>query len=147
MLELRPGCEACDKDLPPGAQDAMICTFECTFCRDCVETRLDGRCPNCGKTPLFKSYLKQVDSCSNCGAEFGRIRADDGAPWLTIIVVGHVFLPLIFFVDLGAFMPFWAGVFAWAGLFSALSLVLLPRAKGFFIALLFVTRAPGVENG
>jgi uncharacterized protein (DUF983 family) len=106
-----------------------------------------GRCPNCGKTPLFKSYLKQVDSCSNCGAEFGRIRADDAAPWLTIIVVGHVFLPLIFFVDLAAFMPFWAGVFAWAGLFSALSLVLLPRAKGFFIALLFVTRAPGVENG
>ena len=48
MLELRPGCEACDKDLPPGAEDAMICTFECTFCRDCVETRLDGRCPNCG---------------------------------------------------------------------------------------------------
>jgi len=48
MLELRPGCECCDKDLPPDAVDAMICTFECTFCRDCVETRLGGRCPNCG---------------------------------------------------------------------------------------------------
>jgi hypothetical protein len=48
MLELRPGCECCDKNLPPAAEDAMICTFECTFCRDCVETRLDGRCPNCG---------------------------------------------------------------------------------------------------
>jgi hypothetical protein len=48
MLELRPNCECCDKDLPPAADDAMICTFECTFCRDCVETRLDGRCPNCG---------------------------------------------------------------------------------------------------
>jgi hypothetical protein len=48
MLELRPGCECCDKDLPPQAADAMICTFECTFCRDCVETRLGGRCPNCG---------------------------------------------------------------------------------------------------
>ena len=48
MLELRPGCECCDKDLPPAAQDAMICTFECTFCRECVETHLGGRCPNCG---------------------------------------------------------------------------------------------------
>jgi hypothetical protein len=48
MLELRPNCECCDKDLPPNAADAMICTFECTFCRDCVETRLSGCCPNCG---------------------------------------------------------------------------------------------------
>jgi hypothetical protein len=48
MLLLKPGCEFCDKDLPPDAADAMICTFECTFCRDCVDTRLNGRCPNCG---------------------------------------------------------------------------------------------------
>jgi len=48
MLELRPSCECCDKDLPPHATDAMICTFECTFCRQCVETRLGGICPNCG---------------------------------------------------------------------------------------------------
>lgn len=48
MLELRPNCECCDKDLPPSAADAMICSFECTFCRECVETRLGWRCPNCG---------------------------------------------------------------------------------------------------
>jgi hypothetical protein len=48
MLELRPNCECCDKDLPPGATDAMICTYECTFCRDCAENRLSGVCPNCG---------------------------------------------------------------------------------------------------
>ncbi len=48
MLELRPTCECCDKDLAPDAADAMICSFECTFCRDCVEYRLGGRCPNCG---------------------------------------------------------------------------------------------------
>ena len=48
MLQMRPNCECCDKDLPPEAADAMICTFECTFCRDCVETRLHGVCPNCG---------------------------------------------------------------------------------------------------
>jgi hypothetical protein len=48
MLELRPNCECCNKDLPPDAADAMICTYECTFCRDCVDTHLKGICPNCG---------------------------------------------------------------------------------------------------
>ena len=48
MLQLRPNCECCDRDLPPEAPNAMICTFECTFCRDCVENVLDHVCPNCG---------------------------------------------------------------------------------------------------
>jgi len=48
MLQLRPSCECCDKALPPSASDAMIRTFECTFCRDCVKNRLGGVCPNCG---------------------------------------------------------------------------------------------------
>ncbi|MBD1547299.1 DUF1272 domain-containing protein [Roseibium aggregatum] len=48
MLDLRPNCECCDRDLPPEAPDAMICTFECTFCRTCAEQVLKGRCPNCG---------------------------------------------------------------------------------------------------
>lgn len=48
MLELRPGCECCDRDLPPDSPDARICSFECTFCRDCAEGRLQGICPNCG---------------------------------------------------------------------------------------------------
>lgn len=48
MMELRPNCECCDKNLPPDATDAMICTFECTFCRECADSVLRGRCPNCG---------------------------------------------------------------------------------------------------
>lgn len=48
MLELRPNCECCNKDLPPEATDALICTFECTFCADCVDHVLGGVCPNCG---------------------------------------------------------------------------------------------------
>lgn len=48
MLELRPSCECCDRDLPPDSTDARICTYECTFCSDCVEHRLHGVCPNCG---------------------------------------------------------------------------------------------------
>jgi hypothetical protein len=48
MLELRPNCECCDRDLPPDSELARICTFECTFCADCVESTFGGRCPNCG---------------------------------------------------------------------------------------------------
>lgn len=48
MLELRPNCEACDQDLPPESTAAMICTFECTFCKDCAVHKLNGICPNCG---------------------------------------------------------------------------------------------------
>ena len=48
MLQLRPSCECCDKALPPDATDAMICSFECTFCADCVDHKLGGACPNCG---------------------------------------------------------------------------------------------------
>ena len=48
MLQLRPNCECCDRDLPPDSTEALICSFECTFCRTCAERVLDGRCPNCG---------------------------------------------------------------------------------------------------
>ena len=48
MLALRPNCECCDKDLAPDSREAMICSFECTFCRECAETKLQGRCPHCG---------------------------------------------------------------------------------------------------
>lgn len=48
MLELRPNCEYCDRDLPPNSTHAMICSYECTFCNDCVTRRLNNVCPNCG---------------------------------------------------------------------------------------------------
>ena len=47
-LELRPNCEYCDKDLPPNSAEARICSYECTFCADCVANNLDNVCPNCG---------------------------------------------------------------------------------------------------
>ena len=48
MLQIRPNCEYCNKDLAPDAADAMICSYECTFCRDCVDGVLHNVCPNCG---------------------------------------------------------------------------------------------------
>src|SRR6185312_7445446 len=48
MLQLRPNCECCNRDLPPGSAEARICSFECTFCEACASGVLGGRCPNCG---------------------------------------------------------------------------------------------------
>lgn len=48
VLALRPNCECCDRDLPPESGEAMICSFECTWCRSCADTVLNGLCPNCG---------------------------------------------------------------------------------------------------
>ena len=48
MLELRPTCENCNKNLPPASLEAMICTYECTFCASCVEHVIGNVCPNCG---------------------------------------------------------------------------------------------------
>jgi uncharacterized protein len=48
MLELRPSCEHCNKPLPPHSTEAMICSFECTFCAHCVSSVLENVCPNCG---------------------------------------------------------------------------------------------------
>lgn len=80
MLSMRPGCECCDKDLPPDTTEARICTFECTFCADCAELRLGGRCPNCGgdlvvrprrpasKLAQFPASTTRVFKPAGCGS-------------------------------------------------------------------------------
>ncbi|WP_299216806.1 DUF1272 domain-containing protein [uncultured Aquimarina sp.] len=61
MLEIRPTCENCNKSLPNDSKEAMICTFECTFCKDCVDSILENVCPNCGggftKRPTRPSHF------------------------------------------------------------------------------------------
>jgi hypothetical protein len=63
MLELRPNCECCDRDLPPSSKEALICTFECTFCTTCASEILGGICPNCGGNlvtrPIRPAHLLQ----------------------------------------------------------------------------------------
>ncbi|MGK0388852.1 MAG: hypothetical protein ACI94Y_001584 [Maribacter sp.] len=64
MLEMRPVCEHCAKSLPNESDEAMICTFECTFCKDCVDNILENVCPNCSggfeKRPTRpKTYLQK----------------------------------------------------------------------------------------
>jgi uncharacterized protein len=80
MLKLRPNCECCNKDLPPETTEAVMCSFECTFCRDCAYTKLNGCCPNCSGELLarpirppemlkkFPASTQRVLKASGCAA-------------------------------------------------------------------------------
>lgn len=72
MLTLKPNCECCDKDLPPAANDALICTFECTFCTSCNDTYLKGVCPNCGGN-LEKRPVRPADKLLKFPASTERV--------------------------------------------------------------------------
>ncbi len=72
MLELRPNCECCDRDLPPDSPQAMICSFECTFCSTCASERLAGRCPNCGGE-LVRRPIRPVDRLASHPASTQRV--------------------------------------------------------------------------
>lgn len=76
MLQLRPGCECCDRDLPPDSRDARICSFECTFCRDCTETKLGGRCPNCGGE-LMPRPIRPAEKLAKFPASTERVHRPD----------------------------------------------------------------------
>jgi len=71
MLALRPNCECCDRDLPPGSRDAMMCSFECTFCKSCAEGVLKGRCPNCGGE-LVRRPIRPADKLQKYPASIER---------------------------------------------------------------------------
>jgi hypothetical protein len=77
MLELRPNCECCDKDLPPEAMDALICSFECTFCASCAFDVLAGRCPNCGGE-LVRRPIRPEDKLAKYPAVTKRIVKAEG---------------------------------------------------------------------
>ena len=72
MLELRPGCECCDVDLPADSTRAYICTFECTFCADCAEDKLHLRCPNCGGE-LVRRPIRPADKLAKYPASSVRV--------------------------------------------------------------------------
>jgi len=77
MLQLRPNCECCNRDLPPDSTDALICSFECTFCRACAERVLGGRCPNCGGELLTRPR-RPADKLAHYPASTERIFKPQG---------------------------------------------------------------------
>jgi uncharacterized protein len=78
MLQLRPNCEYCNRDLPPESTEALICSFECTFCRACAEAVLAGRCPNCG-SELVAHPRRPVEKLAKYPASTERIVKPQGS--------------------------------------------------------------------
>jgi uncharacterized protein (DUF983 family) len=105
-----------------------------------------GRCPRCGKGRLLYRYLKIVDRCSVCGEPYGHFRADDAPPWLTILVVGHITVPIILAMEGSVELSLWAELAIYLPLIILLTLAVLPRCKGVILALLWVTKAEGSEQ-
>jgi uncharacterized protein len=77
MLELRPNCECCNRDLPNESLDARICTFECTFCVSCAEQKLANTCPNCGGELLTRPR-RPVNKLAKYPPSITRIYKPDG---------------------------------------------------------------------
>lgn len=77
MLELRPNCECCDRDLPPESTEAVICTYECTFCITCASEKLNHTCPNCGGN-LVARPVRPAEALKNDPASTRRILKPSG---------------------------------------------------------------------
>ncbi len=105
-----------------------------------------GRCPSCGKGRLLHHYLKVVEKCSVCGEAYGHFRADDAPPWLTIIIVGHITVPIILAIEESFQIAMWIELAIYLPAITLLTLVVLPRCKGVILALLWAMKAEGSEK-
>jgi len=107
--------------------------------RTAVWRGFKGQCPRCGEAKLFRAYLKQVDHCSNCTYPWGKIRADDGPAWATMLVVGHVLALVFHIVIFRMGLSTWGAIGVLCGIAFIASLILLPRMKGLFIGWIWRT--------
>jgi len=120
----------CDR---PGLRDAMWRGLRCV-------------CPACGESKLYATYLKQVERCPACHVALGHLRSDDAAPWLTILIVGHITVPLMLLVEQRIHWPTWVAMTVWPLFALGLTLFVLPRAKGLILSIIWVMKAPGSEH-
>ncbi len=106
---------------------------------------LRHRCPACGQGSVYRAYLKPVDACAVCGMRIGEIPSEDGPAWLTVLMLGPLLVAVTFFVSLsdlplGLTLPL-AGVVV-----TGAVLLLLPRIKAAFIAILWVSGSTGTVD-
>jgi len=103
-----------------------------------IKKGLQGKCPSCGQTKLFR----QVEHCSSCGENWGKVRADDGPAWASMLVAGHILAPFFYFITFRMELPDWLRTLALVIVGVGICLAVLPRMKGLFIALIWATKAP-----
>ena len=94
------------------------------------------RCPACGKSDLFRGYLRVADACPVCAAPLGQARADDAPPYFTIFIVGHLIVLMMLTVERHWQLSLWLSAAIWLPLTLVLSLVLLRPIKGATVGLM-----------
>jgi uncharacterized protein (DUF983 family) len=104
------------------------------------------RCPNCGKGALFRGYLKPVGTCAACGEDLSHQRADDAPPYFTIVVVGHIVVPLMLAVGMRTDLSNLTHLMIWLPLTLGMTLALLQPVKGATIALQWALYMHGFDG-
>jgi len=97
---------------------------------------LRGHCPACGEGRIFNGFLKVAEACHVCGAPLGLARADDAPPYFTILVVGHIIIPLLFIVDRVSQFPTWIMSAIFLPLTLILTIGLIRPIKGATVGLM-----------
>ena len=115
-----------------------------------IKRGIGHRCPNCGDAPLYRKYLKVVDHCGACGHALGEYRADDGPAYFTILLVGHMVIAPMLFLQWIWKAPIWLVLPLTLIPLAGITLWTLPRVKGALIGLLYSLgvagdQAPGSE--
>jgi uncharacterized protein (DUF983 family) len=87
-----------------------------------------------------------VERCGACGEPYGHFRTDDAAPWLTILLVGHMTVPIILLCELNFRLPLWTSYAIYLPLIGGLTAIMLPRCKGAIAAVMWATKAEGSEK-
>src|SRR5690606_4208991 len=104
------------------------------------------RCPACGRGRMFAGYLKLRERCDSCSEPLGHIRADDFPPYITILLVGHIIVPLVLYVYQTWQLPTWIGLTIWPTLTLVLTLTLLPLIKGGVVGVMWSLGLRGRER-
>lgn len=131
---------------PVGTADPVVSPSGDRSVWQAVTRGILGRCPACGVGRVLDGYLTATPACSSCGEGYAHLRADDMPPWLTIMVVGHVVVPLLLLVEKLWHPSMMLQMAVWPVATLALMLVLLPRSKGLVLGVLWATGAGECEK-
>ena len=107
---------------------------------------LKRRCPRCGIGKLFARYTTVNTACSACGLDFSHHRADDAPPYIVIVVVGHIIVPVALIVEQQFAPTLIVHFLLWVPLTLILALALLPSAKGLVIAIQWANEMHGFKR-
>jgi uncharacterized protein (DUF983 family) len=105
-----------------------------------------GRCPRCGEGKLFRAFLKVDNNCSVCDLDFTPHRADDLPAYLVIVIVGHLLVPAILWIEINYSPPVWLQLAIYLPLTLVSSLLLLQPVKGAVVGMQWALRMHGFDE-